>query len=806
MSGAGRRDYSLAELADALVHVDPHERETWVRMGMALKAEFGESAFEIWDSWSAQAANYDARDAKSVWRSFKRGGRVTIGTLVHEARAAGWQPWQEPSAEQQEHTQAEREARRRERERQEEEAEAQARAWQERIAALAQRCLEEGVLAPTGRRAPYLGQKKVRACGVRFVRRPALLLVDEATQSTRIVTGSKELKDWFATDERQRESLSVRYLKAGTVAVPMRDAEGRLWGWQFILPEKGTKKFLKHGRKSGCFHLLGEMDERLPLAIAEGYATAASVHEATGWPVAVCFDAGNLLPVAQALRERYSDARILVCGDDDHETKGNPGRKYACRATGEVGGRALFPRFREPGGRTDWNDLQHECGLGAVREQLLAGQAGAEPEAEPGDASDSSDPPEPEADWRDLLVRQKHGGLQESLHNLVTILENDPAWVGLYAFDEFANQVQRRRRTPYGYEAGPLEDADGGEVTAWLGDPRNFGLSVKSRLALEAVELVAHRRQFHPVRAYLDSLRWDGEERLTHLLSDFFGAPYDEYTAAVGRNWLMSAVARVREPGCKVDFMVILEGAQGVYKSTAVRTLCGPDWFAEIMESPQSKDFFQTLPGRWIVEIPELQSFNKADRNKIKAAVSAQEDTYRPSYGRYSRQFPRQNIFVGTTNDDMYLKDETGARRFMPVRCGEIDIKALAAQRDQLWAEADARFRRGERYWDFPAQAVEEQDARFDSDVWEEPVAEWIAGHGDTSSYPHFYPPVHPDRPVKATTTYDVMRWALKIETPKLARQDQMRVAAILRRLRFSRSKNQLTWGGGWRVHVYRRE
>jgi predicted P-loop ATPase len=353
---------------------------------------------------------------------------------------------------------------------------------------------------------------------------------------------------------------------------------------------------------------------------------------------------------------------------------------------------------------------------------------------------------------------------------------------------------------PYGSEPGAIADVDGAEVAAWFGHPRNYRLSVSSGMALEAVEVIATRHQFHPVRDYLEGLTWDGTPRLERMFSDYFGAVHDEYTAAVGRNWLTSAVARVRDPGCKVDFMVILEGEQGRGKSTAVRVLCGAQWFAEMLESPQNKDFYQILTGRWIIEIPELQAFNKADRNKIKAAVSAQEDTYRPSYGRYARQFPRQCIFVGTTNDDTYLKDETGARRFLPIRCSDIDLKALAAVRDQLWAEADARFAAGEPYWEFPESAVAEQDARFDADAWEEPIIRWLDGHGRAEEYPEHYPPVRDDRPVQETTIADVMLHALKVETAKHSRPDQMRVGAILRRLQWRREQKRRD---GRRIYVF---
>lgn len=819
------RGCSLSEAAEALRHVDPHGRDVWLRMGMALKAEYGDGAFDSWDAWSAEAASYNARDAKAAWKSFKGSGKVTLGTLIHEAKQGGWTPAPEDrSPAERERLEQARAERQRLHQAQAREEAACLTAWQVRIAELAQRCLDEGVLSASGR-APYLGQKKVPAYGLRFVRSGALLIVDERTLSAQIIMGREAVKTWFASGERELAEVSFRYLKAGTVAVPMRNADGMLWGWQFIFAG-GAKKFIRHGRKSGCFHLLGTLADGRPLAFAEGYATAASVHQATGWPVAVVFDAGNLPVVAAALRAVHPDTEFIFCADDDHETPGNPGRKAADRAVAESRGVALFPRFEEPIGRSDWNDLHLEQGLGAVRAQLLEA-AGTEAGAAQGEAASRKERPrrkeraaggggdEPPGDdpgpgaafdrWADRLVLGRSGQPLATLHNLITILSNREEWAGLFALDAFANQIRLCRKAPYGAQPGAISDVDGSEVAAWFGDPANYGLSVSSKLALEAVEVVAARQRTHPVLSYLDGLRWDGEERLPHLLADFFNAAQDEYTAAVGKNWLMSAVARVREPGCKVDFMVILEGLQGLGKSTAVRLLCGAQWFAEMTESPQNKDFFQVLTGRWIVEIPELQAFSKADRNRIKAAISAQEDTYRPSYGRYARQFPRQNVFVGTTNDDAYLKDETGARRFLPVRCGEVDMRALAAARDQLWAEADARFRRGEPFWEFPEQAKLEQEARYDADAWEDPILKWVEGGGGVDDYPLHYPAIRPDRPVRETTVHDVMLYALKMEIAKHSRPDQMRVAAALKRLGFERGR-QKTMPDRRRQHVFTRE
>ncbi len=321
-------------------------------------------------------------------------------------------------------------------------------------------------------------------------------------------------------------------------------------------------------------------------------------------------------------------------------------------------------------------------------------------------------------DWWPLLALTQRDQPKACLHNVIVVLTHHPDWAGLLRRDQFANRLVLTRQAPYGRGPGALIDVDATEIAAWLGDPENLGLAVCSILVLEAAEMVATRDSFHPVQAYLGELAWDGEARLPELLPDHFGAARDEYTTALGVNFLVSAVARALEPGCQVDFMVVLEGGQGLGKTRAVRALFGRDWYAEAMESPASKDFYQSLVGRWGVEISEMHAFSRAEVNKVKQAITSQADVYRPSYGRVARAYPRHCVFVGTTNEDDYLRDPTGGRRFLPVRCTEVNVTALHSLRDQLWAEAVVRYRAGHAYWEAPPGAVDEQDARFQEDSW----------------------------------------------------------------------------------------
>lgn len=389
------------------------------------------------------------------------------------------------------------------------------------------------------------------------------------------------------------------------------------------------------------------------------------------------------------------------------------------------------------------------------------------------------------------------------MFNLTTILEMHSLWRRAFRFNEFANCVDVVRPMPWRRPKGePFGESDASELCAWMGDPANFDLSCKSGLVLEAVEAVARRDRYNPLVDYLNSLTWDAKPRIATMFADFFGTSYTTYLDRCAHILMVSAVARAIAPGCKVDTMLVFEGHQGTGKTTALRALFGDSWYAEAKESPTSKDFYVALQGRWCVEIEEMESFSKADIHKVKQAISAQTDTFRPPYGRMARTFPRQCIFLGTTNEAQYLRDPTGARRFLPLEAPLVNVPALRAARDQLWAEAMALHRQGFNYWTLPEDAREEQDARYQADAWEDTIERWL--HGPPGDSTEGWPP----RPMVAsqldplvewdeqdgrrtqwlgwTTTTEIMSYALKFDLSRQGKPEQMRVAAAMRRLGWS--------------------
>jgi len=320
---------TLDQVADALRYLDPNDRETWRKAGMAIKAEFADGGYDVWAEWTAQASRNKQKEAHTVWRSF-RGRGITIATLVAMATEAGYQfTRQQLSDEERARLRAEADERRA-RLAAEIEADEQLRRQWWQINAEAGEALGAH-LADSGA-SPYLDSKKVRAYGLRFVTHGLVVLTHLKAKRVDLVHGKEAISAFFDqlnAGQIDRDSVSFQYLKRGAVAVPMQDRAGKLWGYQFINPQ-GGKKFLKFGRKSGLFHLI---EGEGPPALCEGYATGASIHQATGWSVAVAFDAGNLKPVAEALAP---DGVRLICADNDATQRCRHCRKWLEVAASQV--------------------------------------------------------------------------------------------------------------------------------------------------------------------------------------------------------------------------------------------------------------------------------------------------------------------------------------------------------------------------------------------------------------------------------------------------------------------------------------
>lgn len=361
--------------------------------------------------------------------------------------------------------------------------------------------------------------------------------------------------------------------------------------------------------------------------------------------------------------------------------------------------------------------------------------------------------------WRHYsLELNGSGNPYTSLHNILKVLALHPKTRERFCFDQFRDCVL--------IDGKPWRaDESGGALTALLQDSVRFQ-TIKSGQVIEAVETFARRAQVHAVRDWLLSIApWDGRERLAQLLALGFGAEAGPYSGAVGTFALMSAVARVFEPGCFVKMMLVLEGKQDIGKSSGIKLLAG-EWYLDCTTKLDSKDFYQEIQGRWIVELSEVAAMMKAGVEEMKAALSRRDDVYRASYGRRAAAHPRQCIFIGTTNRTDWLADESGGSRFLPVNCSKVDLAWIARERAQLWAEALHRYRAVARWEQYappiPMESLAEQrEARYVPDAWEEMLRSYCA------SRPH-------------VIIEQFMEDALRLEPRDMTQHNKLRVVRIL--------------------------
>ena len=403
--------------------------------------------------------------------------------------------------------------------------------------------------------------------------------------------------------------------------------------------------------------------------------------------------------------------------------------------------------------------------------------------------------------WAALLRLEPSGTPERNEANVITALSLDAAFAGALVFDEFAQEILVTRALPWEPAASTLPrawgDADDVRCAEWL---QRHEINVPPVVVGRSVVAVARNIRIHPVRDYLTALAWDGTLRIDAWAVTYLGATDTPLNRAMAALWMISAVARIMRPGCKADHMLILEGPQGIRKSTALKVLASDAWFTDELAEIGSKDAAQQMRGVWIIEMAELDAIGRAEVSRIKAFLTRTSDRYRPPYERYVVTVPRQCVFAGSVNPDTYLRDETGNRRFWPLRCGEINLDGLRRDRDQLWAEAVARFNAGAPWWledrDLIVSATAEQEARYEPDAWDALIDRWLVsekqrvnvGFGNYDDWQDRHVPR--PTPLADVSVGEVLEQALSIEPAKWTRADQMRVSSFLKARKWERYKS----------------
>ncbi|MGF7163498.1 putative P-loop ATPase [Rhodoligotrophos appendicifer] len=391
-------------------------------------------------------------------------------------------------------------------------------------------------------------------------------------------------------------------------------------------------------------------------------------------------------------------------------------------------------------------------------------------------------------DWRSVL-RYKDGSRRVLINDVLNaklLIEHHPLMRETLAYNEVTRRSMIMKQPPWvpssseKWKPREIEEADTVDARAWL---CGQGVDQSRSDTYALLKAAASRNRLNPLRDWLLALKWDRQSRLEKWLSYYLGVDDSPYSRAVGQCWMISAVARVMKPGCKCDTMLILQGDQGIFKSTAIRVLTGEEYFTDDPGEAGTKSAIENMAGKWIIEYSELDSMSKATADRVRAWLSRKEDRFRPPYEVAARDFPRTCVFVGTTNRDTFLKDETGGRRFWPVRCISIDVDGLQTDRDQLWAEAVHVFNAGTKWWltspDVIAAAKEAQEGAYEMDTWESRIARWLIGKGETK-------------------IGEILEGPLDVAVGKHDQVAQNRVARVLKRLGWERARRRVHGGMEW--------
>lgn len=392
------------------------------------------------------------------------------------------------------------------------------------------------------------------------------------------------------------------------------------------------------------------------------------------------------------------------------------------------------------------------------------------------------------ATWRNRLLESKNG-LRVCEYNVASILRFAPEFKDCIRWNSLTKSVEITGGVFEGYPPSTLAGYAAELIQT------NYQCMAGEDLVGRALVRVARENAYSPVVEMLDKFKWDGTNRLDTIFQTYFGTvvmspDHERYLKIVGRSWLISLVARAYKPGCKVDTVVILQGEQGIGKSSALKALVGADYFLDSTFDLNSKDALQIASSAWLIELGELASVRKADVNRLKNFISSDTDKFRPPWGRVVEKFPRPSIFVATTNDEQYLRDKTGNRRYLPVNIGQIDMEGIVRDRELLLAEAVAAFRVSEPWYlskeDTKLAAIETAE-REESFTTQEAIERWWYG---------LVPAMRPRR----FQTLDVIESVSYLSQRQYDKGVQTEIGIALKRIGFNRVQRSV---GGKQSRYY---
>ena len=489
--------------------------------------------------------------------------------------------------------------------------------------------------------------------------------------------------------------------------VPLMNARGEVVNVQRITAD-GKKLFVKDAPVAGCFFVLGA--DRLsgsasptqggmkPVFMCEGFATGATVHEATGRPVAVCWDCGNLARAAEHLRQLYP-GQLVLAADNDHLTPGNPGMAAAFELAETFGIPFTAPKFEKDEKGTDWNDYAALHGIEQTAEHIYSR------------LEEARKAPDLEKNFRfPRWVHEKGNGAPAgTLENLKVLLAHEGISV---SYDEVKKDIRYSLPDAMREERfGPdnRQNAVFAEILSLCEQWRFPTVNLDAFLVS-----IASENRNNPVDMWIQSRGWDGKDRVGELAATLTLAPWfpEDMKALLIRRWLVSAIAACETTNFKARGVLVLQGAQAIGKTSWFASLVPPGsgWFLDgVALDPEDKDSLKRVISHWIIELGELEAtFKKADINKLKSYITSSVDVVRLPWARKFSDFPRRTVFCASVNTAEFLVDTTGNSRWWCLPCQSIDYRhGLDVQ--QVWAQARVMFLDGEKWWLTP-----EEEARLE--------------------------------------------------------------------------------------------
>lgn len=765
--------YSNAEdrqrLVDALSYLDPTSYDTWITVGMALYNSGVPQA--QWDAWSATADEFEQRENDRQWRSFSNGKPVnprTVGTVFSLAQKNGWHP---------------------------------SRNGTTPPALPTPPPAKPVVLEQPPEPDPWIDADPVD----QHEYDKAPFYWKSGNQANLILHG-----DWaYPTNlDRPPRIRAIRLHKK------RKDGRIKKWTPTFVF-QQHTETALRAWvcrevpaprplYRLTSFQDPGGKSDGLPVIVCEGEKAAEACYNLVwdrGYHVTTSIG-GSQAPHKSDWTS-LAGREVLIWPDADED-----GDKYAMHVAKLLHGIAERTQILDIGMLVEnppkgWDAA--DCTLDPRNIVAWLALDHFEPKPPFKLPDDPVDPVEPNAEkppdgLAEKLQRTAKGKIAATLSNLVLLLNEYGPLQGLFRFNLFTEEVEICAPPP-GEETRPpllptdaIEDYHATIVRSWLGNHLDVNFSRND--TLDAIAMVARDQCYHPLREALDELAWDGTKRVHTLFTRYLraeGAPppdhwpkdsFGEYLEQLAVKWMVGAVARIFQPGVKVDNVLILEGSQGTRKSAAFMTLFGNQWYFTTEVTVGSKDFLMALRGKWAIELGELASIERASHDRVKNFLSTQYDRYRAPYARHPVTVARQCIFVGTTNRrGEYLPDDTGNRRYWPVAIEQINLEAIEHDREQLWAEAVFLYRTKTPWWfeEDTEEVLKQQEERRAELAWEENVRLYLDTPPEDASgnwWCAIEPPHH-----WQITTLDLVLSHLGVSTDKYTEKTKHQLSAILRML-----------------------